>query len=80
MRLAVSDPAVRHVPGITGADRVIGTYPTVPLSLMGGPAPPGGPDHPRGSATLKLWRLGRLTADSHHDRGGDVTELDVAVL
>jgi anti-sigma B factor antagonist len=46
MRLAVSDPAVRHVLGITGADRVIGTYPTVPLSLMGGPAPPGGPDHP----------------------------------
>jgi anti-anti-sigma factor len=46
MRLAVSDPAVRHVLGITGADRVIGTYPTVPLSLMGGPPPPGDPDHP----------------------------------
>ena len=45
MRLAVSDPAVRHVLDITGADRVIGTYPTVPLSLMGGPAPAPGPDH-----------------------------------
>jgi anti-anti-sigma factor len=48
MRLAVSGPAVRRVLDITGAGRLIGTYPTVPESLVGGLAPAGGSDHPNG--------------------------------
>jgi len=46
MRLAVSGPAVRRMLEITGVDQLIGVYPSVPESLIGGRAPPGRPDHP----------------------------------
>jgi anti-sigma B factor antagonist len=38
MRLAVSGPAVRRVLDITGVDKLIDIYPTVPESLTAGPA------------------------------------------
>ena len=41
MRLAVSGPAVRRILEVTGIDQLIGTYPSVPESLIGGPGPPG---------------------------------------
>jgi anti-anti-sigma factor len=44
MRLAVGGPAVRRILGVTGIDQLIGTYPSVPASLIGGPGP--APDQP----------------------------------
>ena len=41
MRLAVSGPAVRRILEVTGIDQLIGTYPSVPESLIGGLDPPG---------------------------------------
>jgi anti-anti-sigma factor len=41
MRLAVREPAVRRILEITAVDQLIGTYPSVPASLIGGPGPPG---------------------------------------
>ena len=41
MRLAVSGPAVRRILEVTGIDQLIGTYPGVPESLIGGLDPPG---------------------------------------
>jgi anti-sigma B factor antagonist len=41
MRLAVSGPTVRRVLEITAVDKLIGTYPSVPASLIGGLGPPG---------------------------------------
>ena len=41
MRLAVCSPAVRRILEITGIDHLIGTYPSVPASLIGGQGPPG---------------------------------------
>ena len=40
MRLAVSGPSVRRVLEITAVDQLIGTYPSVPASLIGGMGPP----------------------------------------
>ena len=40
MRLAVSEPMVRRILEITAVDQLIGTYPSVPASLIGGPGPP----------------------------------------
>ena len=40
MRLAVSGPAVRRILEITAVDQLIGTYPTVPASLIGALGPP----------------------------------------
>ena len=40
MRLAVGEPAVRRILQITGIDQLIGTYPSVPASLIGGLGPP----------------------------------------
>jgi anti-sigma B factor antagonist len=40
MRLAVTGPAVRRILEITAVDQLIGTYPSVPASLMGGLGPP----------------------------------------
>jgi anti-anti-sigma factor len=42
MRLAVAGPAVRRMLQITGIDQLIGAYPSVPASLIGGQDPPGG--------------------------------------
>ena len=36
MRLAVCGPSVRRILEITAVDQLIGTYPSVPASLMGG--------------------------------------------
>jgi anti-anti-sigma factor len=41
MRLAVGEPAVRRILQITGIDQLIGTYPSVPTSLLGGQGSPG---------------------------------------
>jgi anti-anti-sigma factor len=41
MRLAVSGPTVRRILEVTGIDQLIGTYPSVPTSLIGGLGPPG---------------------------------------
>jgi anti-sigma B factor antagonist len=41
MRLAVSGPAVGRILEVTGIDQLIGTYPSVPESLIGGLDPPG---------------------------------------
>ena len=41
MRLAVSGPMVRRILEVTGIDQLIGTYPSVPASLIGGLGPPG---------------------------------------
>jgi anti-anti-sigma factor len=41
MRLAVTGPAVRRILQITAVDQLIGTYPSVPASLIGGLGPPG---------------------------------------
>ena len=41
MRLAAGGPAVRRILEITGIDQLIGSYPSVPESLFGGPGPPG---------------------------------------
>jgi anti-anti-sigma factor len=40
LRLAVGAPAVSRLLEITGVDQLIGTYPTVPESLIGRPPPP----------------------------------------
>jgi anti-anti-sigma factor len=40
LRLAVGAPAVSRLLEITGVDQLIGTYPTVPESLIGKPPPP----------------------------------------
>lgn len=40
MRLAVSGPEVRRILKVTGIDQLIGTYPSVPASLIGGLGPP----------------------------------------
>jgi anti-anti-sigma factor len=40
MRLAVCGPAVRRILEITAVDQLIGTYPSVPASLIGGLGPP----------------------------------------
>ena len=40
MRLAVTGPAVRRVFEVTAVDQLIGTYPSVPASLIGGLGPP----------------------------------------
>ena len=40
MRLAVTGPAVRRILEVTGTDQLIGTYPSVPASLIGGLGPP----------------------------------------
>ena len=40
MRLAASRPSVRRVLEITAVDQLIGTYPSVPASLIGGTGPP----------------------------------------
>ena len=41
MRLAAGGPAVRRILEITGVDQLIGSYPSVPESLIGGVGPPG---------------------------------------
>jgi anti-anti-sigma regulatory factor len=41
MRLAAGGPAVRRILEITGIDQLIGSYPSVPDSLIGGLGPPG---------------------------------------
>jgi anti-sigma B factor antagonist len=41
MRLAAGGPAVRRILEITGIDQLIGSYPSVPESLIGEPGPPG---------------------------------------
>jgi anti-sigma B factor antagonist len=40
MRLAVCGPAVRRILEITAVDQLIGIYPSVPASLIGGLGPP----------------------------------------
>src|SRR5215475_3334478 len=40
MRLAVCGPAVRRILEVTGADQLIGIYPSAPASLLGGLGPP----------------------------------------
>jgi anti-sigma B factor antagonist len=40
LRLAAGGPAVGRLLEITGVDQLIGTYPTVPESLIGKPPPP----------------------------------------
>jgi anti-sigma B factor antagonist len=40
MRLAVTGPAVRRVFEVTAVDQLIGTYPSVPASLIGELGPP----------------------------------------
>jgi anti-anti-sigma factor len=40
MRLAVTGPSVRRMLEITAVDQLIGTYPSVPASLIGGMGPP----------------------------------------
>ena len=40
MRLAVTGPSVRRILEITAVDQLIGTYPSVPASLIGGLGPP----------------------------------------
>jgi anti-sigma B factor antagonist len=40
MRLAVGGPAVRRILEVTGIDQLIGTYPSVPASLIGRQGPP----------------------------------------
>jgi anti-sigma B factor antagonist len=40
MRLAASGPTVRRILEITAVDQLIGTYPSVPASLIGGLGPP----------------------------------------
>ena len=39
LRLALGGPAVSRLLEITGVNQLIGTYPTVPESLIGGPPP-----------------------------------------
>jgi anti-anti-sigma factor len=41
MRLAAGGPAVRRILEVTAVDQLIGTYPSVPASLIGGVRPPG---------------------------------------
>jgi anti-sigma B factor antagonist len=41
MRLAAGGPAVRRILEITGVDQLIGSYPSVPESLIGGLGRPG---------------------------------------
>jgi anti-sigma B factor antagonist len=41
MRLAAGGPAVRRILEISGVDQLIGSYPSVPESLIGGLGPPG---------------------------------------
>jgi anti-anti-sigma factor len=41
MRLAAGGPAVRRILEITGVDQLIGSYPSVPESLIGGLGLPG---------------------------------------
>jgi anti-sigma B factor antagonist len=40
MRLAAGGPAVTRLLEVTGVDQLIGTYPSVPASLIGGLGPP----------------------------------------
>jgi anti-sigma B factor antagonist len=40
LRVVVGGPAVSRLLEITGVDQLIGTYPTVPESLIGSPPPP----------------------------------------
>lgn len=40
MRLAVTGPAVRRTLEVTGVDQLIGTYPSLPASLIGELGPP----------------------------------------
>ena len=40
LRVVVGAPAVSRLLEITGVDQLIGTYPTVPESLIGSPPPP----------------------------------------